>query len=60
MGRSVGEAVARRLGKSLLELGGNNGIIVTEDADLGLVSLLDFFGDEVEGPVDEPLACTIE
>ncbi len=36
MGRSVGEAVARRLGRSLLELGGNNGIILTESADLDL------------------------
>lgn len=34
MGRQVGEAVARRLGKSLLELGGNNAIIITENADL--------------------------
>lgn len=34
MGRNVGEAVARRLGKSLLELGGNNAIIITENADL--------------------------
>jgi aldehyde dehydrogenase (NAD+) len=34
MGRAVGEAVARRLGKSLLELGGNNAIIITESADL--------------------------
>lgn len=34
MGRSVGEQVARRLGKSLLELGGNNAIIVTPSADL--------------------------
>ena len=36
MGRSVGQAVAARLGRSLLELGGNNGIIVTESADLDL------------------------
>ncbi len=36
MGRSVGETVARRLGRSLLELGGNNGIILTETADLDL------------------------
>ena len=36
MGRSVGETVARRLGRSLLELGGNNGIILTESADLDL------------------------
>jgi len=34
MGRLVGEAVGRRLGKSLLELGGNNAIIVTPGADL--------------------------
>lgn len=34
MGQKVGEAVARRLGKSLLELGGNNAIIITENADI--------------------------
>ncbi|MCF0073171.1 aldehyde dehydrogenase family protein [Dyadobacter sp. CY261] len=34
MGRAVGEAVAQRLGKSLLELGGNNAVIVTPTADL--------------------------
>ncbi|MBP90321.1 MAG: aldehyde dehydrogenase family protein [Planctomycetaceae bacterium] len=37
MGRSVGQAVGARLGRSLLELGGNNAIIVTETADLDLV-----------------------
>jgi aldehyde dehydrogenase (NAD+) len=36
VGRKVGESAARRLGRSLLELGGNNGIIVMKDADLGL------------------------
>ena len=36
MGRSVGEAVGARLGRSLLELGGNNAIVVTESADLDL------------------------
>jgi aldehyde dehydrogenase (NAD+) len=36
MGRAVGQAVADRLGRSLLELGGNNGILVTADADLDL------------------------
>jgi aldehyde dehydrogenase (NAD+) len=36
MGRKVGEVVANRLGRSLLELGGNNGIIVMDDADLDL------------------------
>jgi aldehyde dehydrogenase (NAD+) len=34
MGRSVGQAVAARLGRSLLELGGNNAAIVTPTADL--------------------------
>ncbi|MEZ5331249.1 MAG: aldehyde dehydrogenase family protein [Thermoanaerobaculia bacterium] len=36
MGRAVGQTVAQRLGRSLLELGGNNGIVVTDDADLDL------------------------
>jgi aldehyde dehydrogenase (NAD+) len=36
VGRQVGERVAARLGKSLLELGGNNAIIVDEFADLAL------------------------
>jgi aldehyde dehydrogenase (NAD+) len=36
MGREVGRNVAGRFGKSLLELGGNNAIIVTEHADLNL------------------------
>jgi len=44
MGRHVAEAVARRLGRSLLELGGNNGIIVTEDADLQLATRAILFG----------------
>ena len=34
MGKAVAEATGRRLGRSLLELGGNNAIIVTPDADL--------------------------
>lgn len=34
MGQKVGEVVASRLGRSLLELGGNNAIIITENADL--------------------------
>jgi aldehyde dehydrogenase (NAD+) len=37
MGRKVGQAVARRLGKVLLELGGNNAALVLGDADLNLV-----------------------
>jgi aldehyde dehydrogenase (NAD+) len=36
MGRKVGEAVARRLGRSLLELGGNNAIVVSAHANLEL------------------------
>ncbi|WP_439558610.1 aldehyde dehydrogenase family protein, partial [Dyadobacter sp.] len=36
MGKAVAETVARRLGKSILELGGNNAIIVTQHADLNL------------------------
>jgi aldehyde dehydrogenase (NAD+) len=36
MGRAVGETVAKRLGRSLLELGGNNGMILTPSADLEL------------------------
>jgi len=36
MGRTVGAAVAQRMGRSLLELGGNNAIIVMEDAQLDL------------------------
>jgi aldehyde dehydrogenase (NAD+) len=36
MGRHVGQVVAARLGRCLLELGGNNGIIVTPSADLDL------------------------
>ena len=36
VGRTVGERVARRMGRSLLELGGNNAIIVDETADLKL------------------------
>ncbi len=36
MGRSVGQRVAKRFGKSLLELGGNNAMIVTPSADLTL------------------------
>jgi aldehyde dehydrogenase (NAD+) len=36
VGREVAERVARRLGKSLLELGGNNAIIVDESANLEL------------------------
>jgi aldehyde dehydrogenase (NAD+) len=36
MGRELAPRVARRLGRTLLELGGNNGVIVTETANLDL------------------------
>jgi aldehyde dehydrogenase (NAD+) len=37
MGKSVGAAVGQRLGRSLLELGGNNAIIIAPTADLKMV-----------------------
>lgn len=36
MGKAVGAAVGARLGRSLLELGGNNAIIISRDADLDM------------------------
>ena len=44
MGRAVGRTVADRLGRSLLELGGNNGIVVMDDADLDLTLRAVLFG----------------
>lgn len=44
MGRIVGATVAERFGKSLLELGGNNAIIVTPDADLKMTIIGAVFG----------------
>jgi aldehyde dehydrogenase (NAD+) len=44
MGEKVGTAVAKRLGRSLLELGGNNAVTVLDDADPGLVSRAVLFG----------------
>lgn len=44
MGRRVGRAVAARLGRSLLELGGNNGVIAAQDADLKLAIPAIVFG----------------
>lgn len=37
MGKAVGEVVGARLGKHILELGGNNAIIISEHADLNIV-----------------------
>ena len=44
MGKAVGAAVGARLGRSLLELGGNNAIIISKDADLGIAVLGCVFG----------------
>jgi aldehyde dehydrogenase (NAD+) len=44
MGKAVGPRVAARFGKSLLELGGNNAIIVTPSADLGVAMPSILFG----------------
>ncbi|GAB3959205.1 aldehyde dehydrogenase family protein [Spirosoma harenae] len=44
MGKEVATTVASRLGKSLLELGGNNAIIVSEHADLDLAIPAIVFG----------------
>jgi aldehyde dehydrogenase (NAD+) len=44
MGRHVAHVVAERLGRSLLELGGNNGVIVMDDADPDLVVRAVLFG----------------
>ncbi|MDQ6756176.1 MAG: aldehyde dehydrogenase family protein [Bacteroidota bacterium] len=44
MGKAVGEAVAARLGRSLLELGGNNAIIISKEADLDMALIGCLFG----------------
>jgi len=44
MGRRVSESVARRFGRTILELGGNNAVIVTDDADLDMAIRTILFG----------------
>ena len=44
MGKIVAQEVAARLGRSLLELGGNNAIIITPDSDLKVVVPATVFG----------------
>ncbi|WP_439183352.1 L-piperidine-6-carboxylate dehydrogenase [Carboxylicivirga taeanensis] len=44
MGKAVGQTVAKRFGKSLLELGGNNAMIITENADLNIAIPAAYFG----------------
>lgn len=44
MGKAVGAAVGARLGRSLLELGGNNAIIISKEADLEMALVGCLFG----------------
>lgn len=44
MGKAVGTAVAARLGRSLLELGGNNAVIISKDADIDIAIRGALFG----------------
>ena len=44
MGKAVGAAVGARLGRSILELGGNNAIIISENADLSIAITGAVFG----------------
>ena len=44
MGRSVGQEVAKRFGKTILELGGNNALIITPDADIKISVVGAVFG----------------
>lgn len=44
MGRAVAQSVANRLGKSLLELGGNNAMVVTPSADMDMAVRAILFG----------------
>ncbi len=44
IGVHVSEAVARRFGRTILELGGNNGIIVSDKADLSMATRAILFG----------------
>ncbi|MFI5128621.1 MAG: aldehyde dehydrogenase family protein [Chitinophagales bacterium] len=44
MGKAVGAAVGARLGRALLELGGNNAIIISKEADLDIAVIGSLFG----------------
>ena len=44
VGKHAGEVIAKRFGKSILELGGNNGIIITPNADLKMAIPAIVFG----------------
>jgi aldehyde dehydrogenase (NAD+) len=44
MGKAVGASVGARLGRALLELGGNNAIIISKDADIDMAIRGALFG----------------
>jgi aldehyde dehydrogenase (NAD+) len=44
MGKEVAKVVGGRLGKTILELGGNNAIIISENADLEMAIRATVFG----------------
>jgi aldehyde dehydrogenase (NAD+) len=44
MGKAVAASVGQRLGRSLLELGGNNAIIISKEADLNIAMIAATFG----------------
>ena len=44
MGYRIGEVIGKRLGRTILELGGNNAIIVMDDADMKLALMAVLFG----------------
>jgi len=44
IGRHIGEVVAQRFGRTILELGGNNAVIITPDADMELAAKAVLFG----------------
>ena len=44
MGKSVAQVVGSRLGKSLLELGGNNAVIISKDANIDITLRASVFG----------------
>ena len=54
IGQHVAETVARRFGRTILELGGNNAIIVTEEANLDLATRAILFGAVGTAASDAP------
>ncbi len=44
MGKKIAQKIAGRLGRTILELGGNNAIIIAEDADLNITLMATLFG----------------